>query len=206
MLELSFEPERQARVTLLQILITQDNTTSGLSHFVSVDLHGSQMAAARVFCFPELLEMIRENAAPVQLFVVQRVNRTFQAVIIDSKSIRHQMLLESTGIPKLGETRATLRENAVRRALQPFATPSTVRNLSCIYIGLHLPCNGAGIFVIHPASRPWHAPSVNASWRRGRVGHAEGKCMWSALDANTKALLHETTRWDKRSCSGRWRI
>ncbi|KAK5710095.1 hypothetical protein LTR17_019157 [Elasticomyces elasticus] len=46
-------------------------------------------AAARVFAIPELLEMILQPLrTSIQLFLLRRVNSTFQATIKDSKSLR----------------------------------------------------------------------------------------------------------------------
>lgn len=96
----------------LYLLITRLTPSKG-------DYHGD--AAARVFDIPELLEQILlrfgdnfytprkpspESKDPIhfpiaELFVVQRVNRTFQNAIIGSIKLRRMMFLEIDPDPRM---------------------------------------------------------------------------------------------------------
>jgi hypothetical protein len=51
-------------------------------------------ASAKVFAIPELLDHILADIDMKQLFVLQRVNSTFEAVISGSKQLRQNMWLE----------------------------------------------------------------------------------------------------------------
>lgn len=114
--------------------------------------------------------MVLENADPIQLFAMQRVSKTFQAVIVESKRIRRHMHLEATNVPDYDQTVQLLARNEIHRAVLPFVIDVPEKDEFGIWHILSLPCESIERYRTVPPEQIMATRSQEASWRQVQVG------------------------------------
>ncbi|KAK4620183.1 hypothetical protein CLAFUW4_10942 [Fulvia fulva] len=124
------------------------------------------MAAAKVLAIPELLEMILEKADPIQLFALQRVDRTFHAMILNSKRVRRRMLLETPNAVNDAAVNEILNNPRVKRAIARFEIRSRWFSRR---IMLKCPCPEIKAYRTKHHRSMLRYTTMRASWRQIKI-------------------------------------